>query len=123
MSVKDFRTSYDEQYALDCISGTKLIKQQYDRLKDAKEKGVGIIVLTNKHQCIAEQVCKTIFLKDEIDIIIGRKDAYPIKPRHVIIDRLCAYNITPQKQCLMYYGDSEIDNRCADLLCVPYIGV
>lgn len=123
MSRKDFRTSYDEQYALDCIAGTKPIKRQYERLKDAKRQRLGIIVLTNKRQHIAEQVCNTLFPKDEIDIVIGREDALPIKPRHVLIDRLRACNINPKTQCLMYYGDSEIDHRSADLLCVQYTSV
>jgi len=123
MSVADFRINYDEQYVLDCVSGTKPIKQQYDILRKAKGLGVGIIILTNKLQSVAEQVCNTFFKKDEIDIIIGREDANPIKPRQILIDKLCAYGVIPSKQCLMYYGDSESDRMSADLLCVPYIEV
>lgn len=123
MSKADFRINYDEQYVCDCISGTKPIKQQYDILKKAKQQGVGVIVLTNKQQSIAEQVCNKIFLKDEIDVIIGRKDAQPIKPQHAIIDKFRAYGIIPSKQCLMYYGDSVSDRMSADFLCVPYTEV
>lgn len=123
IDVKEFRNSYDEQYAIDCISGTKLMKQQYNKLKDAKKEGLGIIVLTNKRQHIAEQVCNTFFQIDEIDIIIGREDSQPIKPRHVLIDRFRTFNINSKTQCVMYYGDSETDIRSADLLCVPYTSI
>ena len=123
MDLKDFRSMYDEEYAVDCTSGTKPIMQQYEKLKEARGKGFGIIVLTNKRQHIAEQVCSHLFSEGEIDIVIGREDTQPIKPRHVLSDRLHAHHIEPRAQCLMYYGDSDADYKSAELLCVPYTKV
>lgn len=119
MPVEEFRTYYDEQYAFDCITGTKPIKQQYERLIKSKKDGLGIIVLTNKKQYIAELICSHFFLKEKIDIIMGWDGVTPIKPQ-LILEKMRTYNINPQTQCLMYYGDSEVDLLCAELLGVPY---
>ena len=121
ISTNEFRKKYDAQYALDCWSGTTIIHQQYEILKDAKAKGIGIIVLTNKRQELAETVCRTVFGENAIDAVIGRKDTVPIKPRHVIKDRFRQLGICSESQCQMYYGDSQSDYETAKLLNVKYI--
>lgn len=77
---------------------------------------MGIIVLTNKRQELAGQVCTRLFSKSKIDVIIGRLDATPIKPR----EKLRTKGITTD-QCIKYYGDSETDRQTAQLLNVEYI--
>lgn len=120
-STEDFRNKYDHLYALDCISGTSVIKKQYEIMETAKSNGIGTIVLTNKKQEIAEELCVKMFGNNAIDIIIGRKDTQPIKPRHVILERLLDLGINPQKQCLRYYGDSVSDWKTAELMNVEFI--
>ena len=122
-STDDFRNKYDHLYSLDCISGTSVIKKQFRIMEDAKSNGFGIIVLTNKKQKIAEEVCEKMFGKNAIDVIIGRKDTQPIKPRHVILERLHNYCINPQDHCLKYYGDSNSDYETAKMLKVEYINI
>lgn len=122
ISSEDFRKKYDEQYAKDCISGSSIITEQYEILKEAKGIGIGIIVLTNKKQEIAEEVCEKLFGDNMIDIVIGRKDTHPIKPRHVIINRLNEFGIS-QDQCLRFYGDSNLDFETAKLLKVRFINI
>lgn len=121
LTSESFRLAYDKAYAKDFISGTKPITKQYKKLLAAKNEGVGVIVLTNKLQTIAEQVCNHFFSDGEIDIVIGRENGQPIKPQHVLTDRFHTHNIEPRTQCLMYYGDSEVDYKSAKLLNVPYI--
>lgn len=121
ISTGKFRMEYDAQYALDSLSGTTIIHQQYAILKDAKAKEIGIIVLTNKRQELAETVCRLVIGENAVDIIVGRQDTSPIKPRHVIIDRFHELGIDSESQCLMYYGDSESDYETARLLNVKYI--
>ena len=121
LSNEGFRAFYDQQYELESTQGTTIIKEAYETLRTAKGDGMGVIVITNKHQIIAEKVCKMLFAHDEIDIIIGRRDGIPIKPRHVIKDRLKMYGINPEKDCLKYYGDSESDRKTAELLNVKFI--
>lgn len=123
LSLEDFRRKYDELYALDCVFGSSIIYQQYEILKEAKENGVGIIILTNKKQELAESVCKKMFGHHEIDFIIGRKNTQPIKPRHVIISRFQELGISCQKQCIRYYGDSESDYKTAKLLNVQFTNI
>ncbi len=121
-STDDFRNKYDHLYALDCISGTSVIKEQYKIMEDAKSNGIGIIVLTNKKQNLAEEVCEKMFGYNVVDVVIGRKDTQPIKPRHVIIDRLLAHRINLD-QCISYYGDSDLDRKTAELLGTKYFNV
>lgn len=121
ISIESFREKYDEQYATDSITGTTVIDSQYEVLKEAKANGIDIIVITNKKQEIAENVCRELLGNETVDIIVGRMDEIPIKPRHVIIDRLLKLNIIPQTQCLRYYGDSLLDSKTAKLLNIDFI--
>lgn len=123
VNTNEFRKKYDAQYALDCLTGTIVIRQQKIVLKEAKAMGLGIIVLTNKRQELAEKVCSALFSNGEIDYIIGRKGTEPIKPRQVIIERLKKCGINAERQCLKYFGDSEIDRITAKLLKVEYINI
>ena len=123
LSKEKFREQYDEQYKKDCIAGSSIIDKQFNVLKEAKANGIGIIILTNKKQDIAEEVCKKMFGSNMIDIVIGRKDTQPIKPRHVIKNRLQEYGINPQEQCMKYYGDSKSDYETAKFIDVEYINI
>ena len=121
LSLDEFRRKYDEQYAHDFLSGSSIINKQFKILTEAKAKGIGIIVLTNKKQELAERVCEKLLGNSLIDIIIGRKDSTPIKPRHVIIERLHDCGIKQLSQCIKYYGDSKSDLETAQLLRIEYI--
>lgn len=121
LSLDEFRRKYDEQYAHDYLSGSSIINNQFKILTEAKAKGIGIIVLTNKKQELAERVCEKLLGNSLIDIIIGRKDSTPIKPRHVIIERLHDCGIKQLSQCIKYYGDSKSDLETAQLLRIEYI--
>lgn len=121
LSLDEFSRKYDEQYAHDYLSGSSIINNQFKILTEAKAKGIGIIVLTNKKQELAERVCEKLLGNSLIDIIIGRKDSTPIKPRHVIIERLHDCGIKQLSQCIKYYGDSKSDLETAQLLRIEYI--
>ena len=121
LSLDEFRRKYDEQYAHDFLSGSSIINKQFKILTEAKAKGIGIIVLTNKKQELAERLCEKLLGNSLIDIIIGRKDSTPIKPRHVIIERLHDCGIKQLSQCIKYYGDSKSDLETAQLLRIKYI--
>lgn len=109
LSTNEFREKNDAKYDFDCWSDTTIIQQQYAILKDAKARGSGMIVLTNKRQELAETVCRTVFGENAVDAVIGRKDTVPIKPRHVIKDCFRQLGIHSESLCLMYYGDLESD--------------
>lgn len=120
MTVDGFRQAYDDAYASDSVTGTSVMAEQYAILTSARERGIGIVVLTNKRQQLAEDVCRRLFAEKEIDVVIGRQGTDPIKPRPVMAERLKACGIDPARQCLCYYGDTDIDRRSAELLKVKY---
>ena len=123
MTVDCFRQAYDDAYASDSVTGTSVMAEQYAILTSAREKGIGIVVLTNKRQQLAEDVCRWLFCDKEIDVVIGRQGTAPIKPRPVMVERLNACGIDPARQCLCYYGDTDIDRRSAALLKVKYVNI
>ena len=123
MPIDDFREAYDNHYAADCLTGTMPIEKTLALLTEAKQQGTGSIVITNKKQQLAERVCSEILGPDTVDIIIGRLDAWPIKPRHVLHDRLGTYGIHPSADCISYYGDSDTDYKTAKLLNVQYFNI
>ena len=122
MTESRFRYEYDRQYSMDYLTGSKVNPTQYEVLKSAKSKNIGVIVVTNKRQELAEKVCNTLLGHGMVDIVVGRYDTTPIKPTQVVADRLSAHNITSQ-QCLKYYGDSIADRQQAALLNIKYISI
>jgi len=113
-----FKQAFDSIYAKNFLDGTSVIASTLELLEAYREKGLSIIVLTNKRQNLAEDICKSL-LNGKIDYIIGRNDEFPIKCKEKVMMRLSTYDITPA-QCLLYVGDSEEDVKCAEYLCIPF---
>lgn len=118
LEYSTFKQAFDSIYAENFLDGTSVIASTLELLEAYRENGLSIIVLTNKRQSLAEDICHSL-LNGKIDYIIGRTDELPIKCKEKVIMRLSTYDITPS-QCLLYVGDSEEDAKCADYLCVPF---
>lgn len=119
VSMPSFKSIFDKMHFDDCIDGVTVIETTKCFLDDAKQKGLGIIVLTNKKQEIAEKICEKFFIAGTFDIIIGRLDEEPIKKCFsvsAILKRLGA-----DSQCIVYYGNSIIDKEIAERLHVNFI--
>lgn len=103
----------------DCIDGVTVIEKTKSLLGNAKQKGLGIIVLTNKKQEIAEKICHALSL-DVFDIIvIGRKTVNAIKNSQIIKKIFHELQIET-KNCVVYIGDSKADSSLSKYLNINY---
>lgn len=118
-SFFDFKKCFDKIHFDDCIETVSINLNIYAELIHHKNNGVGIIILTNKYQSIAEKICKQILMLEDA-IIIGRKDAMPLKDDcNKVANALYNYQIT--MDCILcYYGDSSEDMNIANKLKIDY---
>lgn len=122
VSMPSFKSIFDKMHFDDCIDGVTVIETTKCILNDMKQKGLGIIVLTNKKQEIAEKICEKFFIAGTFDIIIGRDDKDTIKTINVILQRFQELFIDIQ-DCTIYYGNSEIDKSLAQELKINFIQI
>lgn len=109
VSMSLFKSVFDKMHYEDCLDGVTIIPQTKRLLDDAKQKELGIIVLTNKRQEIAEKICNALFPFNMFDVIIGRNYT---KKR----------NISP-KQYRFYCGNDHTDTEVARLIGVKYLHI
>lgn len=122
VSMPLFKSVFNKMHFEDCIDGVTIIEKAQNLLEDAKQNGLGIIVLTNKKQEIAEKICRTFFRIDDIDYIIGRINNIPIKNSKIIVNIIGSESIH-LCQCRIAYGNSDIDCQIASLLSIKYISI
>lgn len=115
VSMSLFKCIFDKMHLDDCIDGVTVIEKTKSLLENAKQKGLGIIVLTNKKQEIAEKICKVLFPTNTFNYIIGRLDEKPIKPYPIVIDRLLQLGLSTN-QCNLFYGNSVTDLETTKLI-------
>lgn len=119
VSMSLFKCIFDKMHLDDCIDGVTVIEKTKSLLGNAKQKGLGIIVLTNKKQEIAEKICHALSL-DVFDIIvIGRKTVNAIKNSQIIKKIFHELQIET-KNCVVYIGDSKADSSLSKYLNINY---
>ena len=118
-SFFDFKKCFDKIHFDDCIETVSINLNIYAELMRHKNNGVGIIILTNKHQSVAEKICKQLLMLEDA-IIIGRKDAVPLKDDcNKVANALCNNRIA-MDSILCYYGDSSEDMSLANKLNIKF---
>lgn len=108
VSMSLFKSIFDKMHYEDCLDGVTIIPQAKRLLDDAIQKGLGIIVLTNKKQEIAEKICNALFPFNLFDVIIGRSDFKAIKTANIIKMKLREKQIDI-KNCIVYHGNTNTD--------------
>lgn len=116
-----FKCIFDKIHFDDCIDGVGVIEKAKHLLENAKLKGLGIIVLTNKKKEIADKICKNLFPIDTFDFILGRFDEKPIKRASsqcpILKELERNFNI------ITYYGNSIIDEEISQRLHVRFVNI
>lgn len=113
-----FKQFFDQAYSNNYLYKTSVYRTTTAMLDTYRQKGLSIIVLTNKRQLIAEKICEKL-LPDKVDCVIGRNGDYAIKNKENIFKRFAEMNVD-YRQCVLYIGDTETDARCAEYLQVPF---
>lgn len=119
--VLTVRKKYDEMYALTYMETT----ETYDGIKEAvrnlKNKGIKIAVLSNKQDEYVKSLTKLYFPDDTVTVARGQTHL-PIKPHPAglmtILERL---GVSPEN--CVFVGDSGVDTETARNAHMDFIGV
>lgn len=83
-----------------------------DLLAKLRAKGIRLCVLSNKPHEISRVIVRQYFGDDTFDIILGKSQAFPVKPDpascHYVTDKLGL-----AKKQVLYVGDSNVDMQTA----------
>lgn len=121
VSMPLFKSIFDKMHLDDCVDGMTVIKKTKRLLEDSKQKGLGIIVLTNKKQEIADKICNNLFPIDTFDFIIGRLDEKPIKIASSVYSTLKKQG--RDLHIVAYYGNSINDEEISRRLHVKFTNI
>ncbi len=110
---------FKKNYSENMYNNTTPYNSILEILKDLRNNGLKIGVVSNKFDLAVKELCKKYF-EDLVDIAIGQADDVPKKPAPdgvlKAIKQLGAQNV-------VYVGDSEVDVQTAKNADIPCIGV
>ena len=110
---------FKKNYSENMYNNTTPYNSILEILKDLRNNGLKIGVVSNKFDFAVKELCKKYF-EDLVDIAIGQADDVPKKPAPdgvlKAIKQLGAENV-------VYIGDSEVDVQTAKNADIPCIGV
>ena len=91
-------------------------------LQDLKDKGIKIVVFSNKPHESAVLFVETVFGKGTFDHIQGQTDRIPIKPDPTGVYEILAMFDADKDECL-YFGDTNTDMQTGKNAGVTTVGV
>ena len=101
---------YKELFSKGCTYGIKTYDGIPELLKELKNRGMKIAVLSNKPHAQTIDVIETLFGKEYFDVIQGQKDGVPIKPSpdgvYQILEQLGL-----KVEDIVYLGDTSTDMK------------
>lgn len=101
---------YKKYFRADCMYQVKPYDGIPELLKELKDRGVAVAVLSNKPHVETIQVIETLFGKDTFDIIQGQTDDLAIKPSPEGVFRILKQlNLAPED--ILYLGDTATDMK------------
>lgn len=115
---KAFNLLYEEK----CLENTLPYDGIPEALKELKENGVKVSVLSNKADEFARRITDDLFTENTFDIVRGKLDCFPIKPEPDSLNAMLTELNCSKNRCL-YIGDSNVDVMTADNAEVSFCGV
>ena len=108
--VEHFINVYKNFY-FDYIDESQIYPGVEDTLKQMKNNGVLVSLLTTKIQEQAEAILHHFALAKYFDVIMGRRKDIPVKPSPVPLLKICSdLGVKPEES--MMIGDTELDVNC-----------
>lgn len=118
-SVYDtFNLLYDEK----CLDYTRPYQGVTEMLRELRDSGVKIGVLSNKTDSFAKRIVGVLFDSSLIDVVYGQRDDFPRKPEPDSLYAMLKELGVPKERCL-YIGDSCVDINTAKNADVTFCGV
>lgn len=114
--------AYQEMFEKDCIKGITLFDGVYEILKELKQRGIKMAILSNKPHKRTLDVVDKMFEKDIFDYVLGYKDEETKKPSPygaLLIAR--ELGIKPQET--VYIGDTDTDMKTGKSANMYTVGV
>ncbi len=116
--LKEYNTSYDNDFMYLTESYPGIV----DMLKNLKDKGIKVAIVSNKPHSTALKVSDELFGDKLIDICSGAKEGVPLKPDPIaVINVMKELGVTPE-ECL-YVGDTAVDMKTGKSAGIYTIGV
>lgn len=112
-----FKDYYDRNKAVH----TKPYDGMIEFVKELKQKGHKVFVISNKYDDAAKQLVYQ-FYGDLFDGVYGSREDIQPKPDRQIFDFVCEQNGLDKEDCI-YVGDSEVDREFAIVCNMQFIAV
>ena len=93
-----------------------------DMLRELKEQGVQLAVLSNKPHPQTQDVVATFFDEGTFSRVYGQQEGVPRKPDPIALHMLLEELGVSREECL-YIGDSDVDMQTGCAAGVPTVGV
>lgn len=103
--------TFKEHYAKNCCNKTKPYEGIVNVLETLKKAGVKTVVITNKFQSAAEDICRTYF-PNLLTMVFGEVKGLAHKPAPDIVFKALSALKVPVEEAIMF-GDSTIDEHTA----------
>jgi phosphoglycolate phosphatase len=111
-----------QHYADSCLVNSKLYKGIFETITELHRRAIGLTVLTNKDQNLAERILKHFFAVGTFSHIIGAVDGQPVKPNGQIVRKLIKLmQLYPDD--VIFVGDNSVDMDTAAAAGIRAIGV
>lgn len=98
---------YDSYYPVNMLKETRPYEGMEELLRNAKEKGIKLGVVTNKSDNFAQKMMNHYF-PGIFDVILGGDNGRPLKPDPQSLNELIE-KIETDRENILYIGDSDVD--------------
>ena len=120
--VQKVYDSFNEIYHDNCLVKTKPYSGIIEMLRQLKNNGVKLCVLSNKADEFSKMITDGLFDMETFDLVWGKKAQFPIKPDPAALLAILAKFSINRDRCL-YIGDSDVDCITAKNAGVDFCGV
>lgn len=117
-NIQRVRTYFVPYYNAHNCDYTRPYEGIPELLHALKAKGYHLAVASNKYQAATEKIVHHFF-PDVFDVVLGEREGIERKPNpQIVFDIIASF---PEKQSVLYIGDSLVDRDTAQNANVPFI--
>jgi phosphoglycolate phosphatase len=113
---------YGQEYAKCYLEKTHLYDGIYKELKELKDTGIKLAVLSNKQDAFVKNIIYTLFDKKFFNFVQGNSKELPAKPDPTSSLYICKQMGVKPQNCI-FVGDSDVDVKTAQNAEITSIGV
>lgn len=116
MKIYDKFVQYYKKHGAD---KTKAFSGTYEFIRQLKEEGYKVAVVTNKNDDVARHLVETYF-PELVDVVVGRINLRPKKPNKEMLE-IALKECGLESERVLYVGDSEVDKLFAKAAGCDYL--